>query len=92
MLQTYLYFFMLHVVIMPVVICFSYTLYHFYTFSGTVARDLEASARGVSHILSLYFVIFLPSIFLLVLFFLSFALKLKNIQKKIQQLVSFCFA
>ena len=32
-------------------------------FSSAVAEDLEALARGVSHILSLYFVIVLPSIF-----------------------------
>ena len=36
-------------------------------FSGAVAGDLEASARGVSHILSLYFVIILPSIYFVIL-------------------------
>ena len=42
-------------------------------FSGAIAGDLEASARGVSHILSLYFVIVLLSIFFVSLVFPSVA-------------------
>ena len=51
-------------------------------FSGAIGGDLEGSARGVSHILSLYFVILSCLVyFLLVSFCLPFALKLKNTKK-----------
>ena len=62
-------------------------------FSGAVAGDLEASARGVSHILSLYFVIVLPSIFFVSLvlpFVCSTTEKHKKIKIPAPSLFRFC--
>ena len=53
-------------------------------FSGAVAGDLEALARGVSHILSLYFVIVLPNIFFVSLVLPFVCFKTEKYKKKLK--------
>ena len=58
-------------------------------FSGAVAGDLEASARGVSYIFLLYFVIVLSSIFFVSLVLPFVCSKTENTEKlKIPALVT----
>ena len=54
------------------------------SFSGPVAGDWEASARGVSHILSLYFVTVLLSLFFVSLVFPFVCSKTEKHKKKIK--------
>jgi hypothetical protein len=51
--QTYLYFFMLHACFTPIALCFVYTSWHFYAFSGT---NLLTRCHSVSSLFSAVFV------------------------------------
>jgi hypothetical protein len=57
-LQTYLSFLMLHACFTPIALCFVYTSWHFYAFSGT-------NLLTICHSTSSYFLLFFYSRFLL---------------------------